>query len=544
MAHSSLRGEPVYTNGVKVGDRIEFPKTPAFSNFAAPARFEGQIMELEVEGTIPGAVEGTYYHVSMDHRFPPKFQDDILFNGDGCVAAFRISEGHCDWKRRFVQTDRYHVETAARKSLFGRYRNPYTDDESVQGVIRTAANTNVVFWRGVILACKEDGPPFALDPETLETIGRYDFDGQVLAPTFTAHPKIDPKTQSMLTFAYEAGGNGNDGSREIAFYEIDADGRKTEEVWFEAPYCGFIHDFGFTDNFIILPLTPLKMDLDRLKKGGAHWAWDPSEYHYFGIAPRHGAKKEDMVWIRHPNAFQGHVAGHYEKDGKLIFDLTMANGNLFWWFPPEGKDPEPPSARSAVSSPMTRYIFDIKDMYNITEIMPAFQCPTSAEFSRIDDRFLGQYYKNFWVLGIDMARSYDLERCGLTPSGRFNLLVHYNWETAKETIFWPGPTTVFQEPCFVPESDDAPEGEGYLVVVVNRMDVKLNELWIFEAQAIQKGPIAKVKLPLRPGVAFHGNFVDARDIKEFARRRAAGGDLGPATAARQPLPWQTLAGQP
>lgn len=540
MAGHVIGTTAAYENNLRVTDRIEFPDTPPFTNFAAPARFEGEILDLEVLGDIPTAIDGTYYNVSMDHQYPPKFYDDILFNGDGCVAAFRISKGHCDWRRKFVRTDRYLLESKARKSLFGRYRNPYTDDAEVQGVVRTAANTNVVFWRGVILACKEDGPPYAVDPDTLNTIGRYDFDGQVLMPTFTAHPKIDPNTGSMLTFGYEAGGDGNDASKAIAYYEIDKDGKKTEEAWFEAPYCGFIHDFGFTDNYIILPLTPLKCELERLRKGGSHWAWDPKEDHYFGIAPRHGAKKEDMVWVRHPNAFQGHVAGHYEKDGKLIFDLTMANDNLFWWFPEEGKPAAPPSKRSKISSPMTRYEFDISNGISSLKktVEPALQCQTSAEFSRIDDRFLGNYYKHFWTLGIDMQRPYDMEKCGPTPSARFNVLVHYNWETAKEAQYWAGPCITFQEPCFVPETADGPEGDGYLVVVINRMDTKLNDLWIFEAMDIEKGPIAAVKLPLRPGIAFHGNFVDGRDIREYAQRRGQGGDLGPAKGAKVPLPWQ------
>jgi carotenoid cleavage dioxygenase-like enzyme len=48
------------------------------------------------------------------------------------------------------------------------------------------------------LAMKEDGPPFAMDPVTLETIGRYDFEGLILAPTFTAHPKSNPMTGEMV----------------------------------------------------------------------------------------------------------------------------------------------------------------------------------------------------------------------------------------------------------------------------------------------------------------------------------------------------------
>jgi carotenoid cleavage dioxygenase-like enzyme len=136
----------------------------------------------------------------------------------------------------------------------------------VKGVIRTVANTNITFWRGMLLASKEDGPPYAMDPTTLETIGRYDFEDQVQSPTFTAHPKFDPDTGEMICFAYEAGGNGNDGSCDIVVYTIDANGKKTEEAWYKSPFCGMIHDCGISKNYVVLPLTPLKCSIDRLKK--------------------------------------------------------------------------------------------------------------------------------------------------------------------------------------------------------------------------------------------------------------------------------------
>lgn len=534
---------PAYENGLKVGDRTKFPDTYAFTGNVAPARFQGELEELEVLGTIPKSIRGTYYSMGVDKRFPPIHEDDIMFNGDGCVGAYVLRDGHVDWRRRYVQNDRYKAEAAVRRSLFGRYRNPYTDDPSVRNVIRTTSNTNIVFWRGVMLACKEDGPPYALDPDTLETIGRYDFDGQVTAPTFTAHPKIDPDTGNMLCFGYEAGDDGNDTSREIVYYEIGADGKKLTEVWFEAPFCGYMHDFGFTKNHIILPLTPLKADLERLRKGGAHWAWDPKEDHFFGIAPRHNPKREDIVWLRSDNCFQGHVAGTYEADGELVFDLSMANGNVFFWFPEEGKPPvpPPPSGPGSLASPMTRYKFKVTGDGKLASpgerVRPAFTCEGTSlvEFARIDDRFQGKPYANFWALGQDGTRPYDFAKVGPPPGGLFNLLVHYDWATGREEVYWPGPTTTMQEPCFVPRDAEAsPEGEGYLVIVLNRLDLHVNELAVFDAQRVAAGPVGLVRLPLRPRTAFHGNFVDARDIEAFEKLKEEVKAKGPPA----PLAWQ------
>lgn len=538
--HAFENCPPAYVDGIKAGDRTEFPGTPAFSNGVAPCRFQGEIEELEVFGNMPKSIRGTYYSMGVDKRFPPMHEDDILFNGDGIVGAYYIADGHVDWKRRYVKNDRYKAESKARRSLFGRYRNPFTDDPSVKGLIRTTSNTNIVFWRGVMLACKEDGPPYALDPETLETIGRYDFDGQVVSPTFTAHPKIDPETGNMLCFGYEAGGNGNDCSKEIVFYEIGADGKKLTEVWFEAPFCGYIHDFGFTKNHIILPMTPLKADIQRLQKSKVHWAWDPNEDHFFGVAPRRSPKREDMVWLRSDNCFQGHVAGAYESEGgDLVFDLSMADGNVFFWFPEDGKPPVPPGPGNPLKSPMTRYTFPVaKDGRLVSpekRITPAQSCQTSVEFSRIDDRFQGKAYTQFWALGMDGSRPYDAAKCGPPAGGLFNLLVHHNWATGAEEVWWPGPTTTLQEPCFVPRDvDGSPEGDGHIVVVLNRLDRGINELAVLDAQKVADGPVALVRLPLRPRLAFHGNFVDHRDIERFEMEKEKLKAKGPPA----PLPWQ------
>lgn len=252
---------------------------------------------------------------------------------DGSISAFRIKDGHVDFQQKYVKTDRLMVETKHRRNLFGKYRNPFTDDPVVQGVIRTASNTNIIFHRGVLLATKEDGPPFAMDPTTLETIGKWEFDGQIKTPTFTAHPKVDPDTGEMICFGYEAGGNGNDGSCDVVVYTIDKDGKKTEEAWYKAPFCGMIHDCAVTKNWVILPMTPLECKLDRMKKGGAHWAWNPKLDQCYGVVPRRGGKPEDIRWYRSDNTFHGHVAGAYETDdGEIIMDLTVADGNVFFFF--------------------------------------------------------------------------------------------------------------------------------------------------------------------------------------------------------------------
>ena len=134
-----------------------YPKTPSFMTIDEPFRFEGSLYDAEVEGKIPAELDGTFYCVGPDQAFPPRMGDANPFNGDGFARAFRIKDGHCDVQLKYVMTHRLKAERAARRGLFGDYRNAFTDDPSVKGVQRTVSNTNLVPHAGQLLAMKEAG---------------------------------------------------------------------------------------------------------------------------------------------------------------------------------------------------------------------------------------------------------------------------------------------------------------------------------------------------------------------------------------------------
>lgn len=129
----------------------------------------------------------------------------------------------------------------------GKYRNKFTD--AVEFKVRSTANTNVLYFNGRLLACKEDSPPYSIDPDTLETIGLEDFKGQLPCVTFTAHPKFDEKTKELLCFGYEAKG---DGTPDVCYFSIDSTEKFAETVWLVAPVLGMIHDFAVTENWVSL----------------------------------------------------------------------------------------------------------------------------------------------------------------------------------------------------------------------------------------------------------------------------------------------------
>lgn len=84
---------------------------------------------------------------------------------------------------------------------------------------------------------------------------------------------------------------------------------------------------------------------------------------------------------------------------------------------------------------------------------------------------------------------------------------HVDLRTGKVDTYCFGPRTNIHEPQFVPRSPDSPEGDGWLLVVVNRLDQNRSELAIMDALNLSAGPIAVYDLGARVRSTFHGCWV-------------------------------------
>ncbi len=56
----------------------KFQEWPQFQGFMKPCRFEGEVQNLEVIGTIPEEIHGTFYRVMPDPALPPYIDNDAV----------------------------------------------------------------------------------------------------------------------------------------------------------------------------------------------------------------------------------------------------------------------------------------------------------------------------------------------------------------------------------------------------------------------------------------------------------------------------------
>ena len=73
-----------------------YPNTRGFTGTLRPVRLEGDILDVEIEGEVPSQLNGTFHRVHPDQQFPPKYDTDQFFNGDGMVTLFRFRNGVID----------------------------------------------------------------------------------------------------------------------------------------------------------------------------------------------------------------------------------------------------------------------------------------------------------------------------------------------------------------------------------------------------------------------------------------------------------------
>jgi carotenoid cleavage dioxygenase-like enzyme len=455
-------------------------------------RSENNLFDCEVEGKLPPDLSGIFFRIGPDPQYPKpaKYMHDIAFDGEGHISAFHIQNGHVDFRSRYVRTQRWKAQHAARRSLFGMYRNPTTDDPSVKGLSRGTANTQIFYHHGKLLAMKEDSPPVVLNPYTLDTVDDYyTFGGGLQGQTFTAHPKIDSETGELVAFGYEAKGLA---TNDVFVFSADKSGKVNWSAWVKVPYAGMMHDFGVTQKHILFYAVPLATNMDLIRNGGPHFAWDSTLPTYVGIM-RRGGDGKDLRWFKGPSYFATHTMGNWSDGEKVYWDMDGGEANQFPFFPQLHEKFDPAKAVGHVMRMQVdlsrRKVHEYAHEWMYTDI--------SGALSRQDDRYHTVHYRYGYFNSMG-------------PGGYWYVI---DQQTGKVRKFTLGPDVMLAEATFVPRRKGAPEGDGYLIGVASYLKQGgRSDLVLVDIDHLEDGPVALVKMPYRVTGQIHGFWVPGTEL--------------------------------
>jgi all-trans-8'-apo-beta-carotenal 15,15'-oxygenase len=290
---------------------------------------------LAVEGELPAAIDGLYFR-----NGPGRFERGGRryrhpFDGDGHVTRLDIAAGTIRYTNRFVRTQEYLVEERAGRM---RYRSFGTNLPG--GIARNllrlnfknAANTSVRWHAGRLLALWEGGAPYRLDPTTLATLGKEDFDGRLVSPfsgisrwlapllPFSAHPFIDGATGELDNFGLVSGS-----PNRLMLYRIGPDGRMDAPRRHPLSRLSFVHDLGVTRRWLCFLLPQADFDIRRAMLGlttavGAlHIATErPMQVLLLPRQPDAGRPR----LLSGPPGFVFHIAQAFDDDqGRVVLDV-------------------------------------------------------------------------------------------------------------------------------------------------------------------------------------------------------------------------------
>lgn len=192
---------------------------------------------------------------------------------------------------------------------------------------------------------------------------------------------------------------------------------------------------------------------------------------------------------------------------------AQVHDNAFPFFPAEsGRQPAPDAKADLV-----RFEFDLSQPTGtqITKTKTILDFP--GEFPRVDERFLGKKYDVAWLNVMTPAEYRDPAPEGsadenLVWAGLDGVAQHH-YSTGKTEYYYAGRGGLVQEPVFVPRSDSAPEGDGWVIFLCERRITNLCEIIVLDTRTFST-PVAVIKLPLHIKAQVHGNWIDQKRFKE------------------------------
>ncbi len=492
------------------------PTLPEYAAGFKTLSEEFTLDRLELEGKIPAFVRGSLLRIG-----PALFEDadgpfDHHFDGLGMWHRFHFSDTGVSYRNRFAKSESYKRYQASGKvefSGFGTGCQPGVRERLMKEAAEGAppnVNAGVAFSKinGRLVAMTDGSTiPMFFDGDSLETeellmwddpLQRVDCAGNAVKSwrmrLTTAHSHMDPVTGDYINYFTQLGGKKPSYN---LFWIRRGSTQREPMAYIETDTPAYTHAFSVTENYVVLPESPLVVDTEKLAAGvpiarAMHWANRGMRLYVI--------RKSDGTLVRTFEVdpiFVMHTLNAFERNGELCVDLCAYSDkeHVFDLFlDPAMRQPGGkfaglrfPELRSHAK--LTRYILPLNGGAARKELLS----DKTVELGTVDyGRVNGKPYRCGYLTGISTR-----------DPGYYDQISRVDVQTLK-TLTWSQPGLYTGEPIFVANPHAKNPDEGVLLSLIFDSKNERSFLQLLDAETL--GEVAQVRLPHHIPAGFHGLF--------------------------------------
>ncbi|HUB63847.1 MAG TPA: carotenoid oxygenase family protein [Methylocella sp.] len=450
-------------------------------------------MDLAWQGSPPPWLNGV-----LLRNGPGKFEAGATayrhwFDGLAMLHRFDFAQGKVRYNNRYLRSTDYHDTIALNAIAHDEFATNRTGPfwSRLLARLKSEASDNclvnvVAYAPNDVVALTESPRSLRIDPNTLETLGPFEWTDGIKCQITTAHPHFDAARQLIYNFEISFG------RKTLYRFTRMAPGSHSRSAVteIETSEPAYTHSFGMSERYLILAEFPLVTKPLRLLFSSRPYIetyhWSPDRGVHFTVID-----KDTGAIVRRAEAdpcFSFHHVNAYEEDGAIVLDLvafkdariidalyfaSLRAGNAL----PEGL--------------LTRLTIPLGEGYVTQKVLSSL----TTELPRINYRsHAGRRHRYVWS-------------AGAAGSGFLDSLVKQDLDTAK-TLTWSEADSFPGEPVFVPAPNAGAEDEGVLLSVVLDGDGARSFLLVLDAATLEER--ARAYAPHVIPFGFHGNyFTDA-----------------------------------